>query len=475
MVKNTPDTSNPLRGFNLTRQFAILSFICIAALTGALWMIASYYLSKEMLEREWDTTATFVRTEANQLVSSEDFKTPDYSAVAHKFARLHQQVTMMPEIVRIKVYNSQGVIIWSDEKRLIGAAFRNNPELEEALEGEIVAEVSPIVKGENVYERGAFSKLVEVYVPIYSKKGREIVGIIETYRLAETLFKDIQRARLVILLAAILGGLLLYFSLFAIVKRASNKISEQQQNLLTMQSELVASQRMAAIGEMAAAVAHGIGNPLSSIRAAAQVAKLECEQQIGCDQSEKTQKNLSNIIGEVDRVENRIRGLLNFSRPLEPHFSLVDINAVVRETVEALRTRFERSKITPRLELDPTLPKATLDPFHVEQILLGLLTNAIEATPPGGTVTVMTGIVPSQASSHGVRISIEDTGEGIPPESHGRIFEPFFTTKPQGTGIGLPLTKKFVERNGGVIAISKGSKGGTRVDFTLPIAGPNRR
>ncbi len=474
-MTDTAHTPNPPKEFNLTKQFAVLSFLCISVLTGALWLIASYYLSKEMLEREWGSTATFIRTEARQRVSPEDFKASDFSTVAHKFERLHQEILMMPEIVRIKVYNLQGTIIWSDEKRLTGSTFVKNPELESALRGQVVAQVSPIAKGENLYERGSFENLVEVYVPIFSKDGKEIIGVIETYRSAETLFKDIQRARLVILLVAVLGGALLYFSLFAIVRRASRKIDEQQGNLLSMQSQLVASQRMAAIGEMAAAVAHGIGNPLSSIRAVSQVAKLECEQQVKCEQYERNRVNLSNIIGEVDRVEKQIRGLLNFARPLEPRPSLVDINLLTQDTVEALRARFDESSITPKLELDPTFPKATLDPFHVEQILLGLLTNAIEATPAGGTVTVRTETVPFQETSHGVRVSIEDTGTGILPENYQQVFEPFFTTKPQGTGIGLPLTKKFAERNGGVITISKGSKGGARVDFTFPITGPNGR
>lgn len=473
MIRIAP-MSLSLKEFSLTKQFAMLSFMCIGILTVALGIIVSHYLTGQMLEREWETTAKFVRTEVRQLLVPEDFKAKDLSAVAQKFQRLHQQVILMPDIVRIKVYNPQGVILWSDEKRLVGISFAGNPELKEALEGEVVAEVSPITKGENVYERGPFRNLVEVYVPIFAAEGREIIGVIETYRSAESLFRDIQRARLMIVLVGLLGGGGLYLSLFAIVRRASRKIDEQQRHLLTMQSELIASQRMAAIGEMAGAIAHGIGNPLASIRAAAQVAGLDCADQKACPVFQPSQEHLGNIIREVDRVEKRMRGILSFVGPLEPRPSQVDINLLLQDVLQGLRARSDKAEVSLRLDLDPTLPKTALDPFHIEQVFLGLLTNAIEATPPGGTVTVGTEVISIRGNPPRIRISIEDTGEGIPPENRERAFEPFFTTKPHGTGLGLALAKKFVERNGGAIVILEGSKGGTRVEIMFPGPGSNR-
>ena len=98
-----------------------------------------------------------------------------------------------------------------------------------------------------------------------------------------------------------------------------------------MQSELIASQRMAAVGEMAAAVAHGIGNPLSSIRAAAQVAMLDTDTETGASADGRMQKNLQSIMQQVDRVQKRMQGLLNFARPMEPHATPVEINALVRD------------------------------------------------------------------------------------------------------------------------------------------------
>ncbi|MGH7769263.1 MAG: sensor histidine kinase [Candidatus Binatia bacterium] len=468
---NTNPARTSAKDFNLLRRFALLSFLCIGVLTVTLWMVVSYYLKREMLDREWQTTAQFVRTQTRQLVAAEDFSPQDLPSVKTRFQKLHDQITAMPDLVRLKIYNTKGVIVWSDEQRLIGTAFENNEELKEAFAGKVVADVSSMDKGENVFEKGSFGKLVELYIPIFSNDGRSVVGVIETYKSADALYREIRRARIGVLGVTGAGGLLLYFSLFAIVRQGARKIDEQRENLLEIQSELVASQRMAAIGEMAAAVAHGIGNPLSSIRAAAQVAKLDCEDCRGRNLQEKTLSTLDSIMQQVDRVQRRMRGLLNFVKPLEPDRAPVEINALLRDAVEVLRSRYDEAGVVSRLELEQGLPKIPLDLNHLEQVFQGLLTNALEATPRGGTVTVRTKASSTDGNSRSVSIYFEDTGEGIPLENRERVFEPFFTTKTHGTGIGLPLAKKFVERNGGTIELLDRPAGGTRVEVTFPLNG----
>jgi signal transduction histidine kinase len=230
---------------------------------------------------------------------------------------------------------------------------------------------------------------------------------------------------------------------------------------------------MAAVGEIAGAVAHGIGNPLSSIRAAAQVAKLDCDECAGPDLQQKTLTTLDEIIQQVDRVQKRMRGLLNFAKPMEPRPAPVEINSILSDIVDVLRPRFTAAGVSPQLDLDRNLPPVQLDANHVEQIFMGLVTNALEATSSGGRVTIRTNAVKDNGTATRVNISIEDTGEGIPVESRERIFSPFFTTKPDGTGIGLSLTKKFVERNGGKITVSDSVAGGAKFDVTFPLGGSN--
>lgn len=452
----------------LTTRFAFHSFLCIGIMAAALWFIVSNYLINSILEHEWQATARMVRGDVKQLLDDYDFKALDRKSVGHKFAALLAHMRRTPDIIRFKVYNPKGVVIWSDDKRLVGKSFADNHDLQQALKGNIVADISSLGKTENVFEPDSPGGAVEVYVPIFSDNDNQLLGVFETYKRADPITRDLREARLVVLLGALGGGLLLYLSLFAIVRQAARKIDEQQENLLTIQSELIASQRMAAVGEMAAAVAHGIGNPLSSIRAAAQVAMLDAGPESSVAQRTKTRASLQSIMEQVDRVQKRMQGLLNFAKPMEPHPVAVEVNALIDDVVQTLRPRFSESVVTPSLELGANIPKVRLDVNQAEQIFMGLITNALEATPKGGTVTIRTSAEPGNGAAPKIVVSIEDTGEGIPAENRQKVFEPFFTTKSHGTGIGLPLAKKFVERNGGSIQISDSRSGGAKIDVTFP-------
>jgi signal transduction histidine kinase len=462
--------SFPLSKASLTARFAVYSFVCIGVMTLALWLIVSNYLIDQILEREWQATAQIVRADVRKFLEAYDFTAQDRKSVGHKFVALLEHMRLSPDILRFKVYNSKGVVIWSDDKRLVGQSFSDNQELEEALGGKVIADMSSLTKKENVFEQDASKGAVEVYVPIFAENGRDLLGVFETYKHADSVYRDVRNARAVVLSATLSGGILLYLCLFAIVRQAEKKIDEQQKNLLNMHSELVASQRMAAVGEMAAAVAHGIGNPLSSIRAAAQVALLDRREDDGAAANGKTQENLQSIMEQVDRVQKRMQRLLNFAKPLEPHPVPIEINALLRDIVDTLRPRFNEAQVALSLELDSNLPKANLDANHLEQVFMGVITNALEATPQGGRVTIRTKTLTSNGAGNQIRVSIEDTGEGIPSVNRERVFEPFFTTKSHGTGIGLPLAKKFVERNGGSIKICEISSPGAKIEITLPLA-----
>jgi two-component system, NtrC family, sensor histidine kinase HydH len=426
--------------------------------------LVSNYLIGQILDREWQATAKIVRADVRTFLEEYDFKAKDRKSVGHKFRSLLDHMRLTPDILQFRVYNAKGVVIWSDDRSLVGKSFSDKPQLRRALQGQVVADMSRI--GDGALERSA--KAVEVYVPIHTEDGQGLLGVFETYRRPDSILNAVREARLIVLAGALGGGLLLYGSLFAIVRRAALQIDEQQKNLLKMQSELVASQRMAAVGEMAAAVAHGIGNPLSAIRAAAQVALLESDAHKETGADDKMKVNLQSIMRQVDRVQRRMQGLLNFAKPLEPHPIQFEINVLLRDVTETLRPRFQNAEVLADLKLEENLPKVFSDGNHLEQVFMGLITNALEATPKGGQVTVRTSTGGERNDGKRVRVTIEDTGEGIPAENRERVFEPFFTTKPHGTGIGLPLAKRFLERNGGTIKICDAVPSGARIEVTLP-------
>jgi two-component system, NtrC family, sensor histidine kinase HydH len=448
---NTQDRSSRTRrqaGTALTRQFAVLSFIVIGLITVALCLVITHYLRKDLLEREWRITADYIRTEARHYLTSADFALP-FSAIAQEhFRNFYAKTVRMPEIVRVKIYDTTAAVVWSDKPLLIGQRFLDNTHFLGALAGRTMVNLEMSEeKGENVYERAEFPELVEVYVPIVFPESTEVAGVVEAYKAPTAVFANIRQGQMVVIETALAGSALLYLSLFWIVRRAARRISEQQQALTQRSQELTASnqelqavqtqlleaERMAAIGEVVAAVAHGIRNPLANIRAVAQVATLDCKEEAG---TRLVSRSLANIMAEVDRLENRLKELLQFARPAERQSEALDVNAVLCGTLRMMAGRLMRTGLVVEECLAPLLPPTLGDAVLFEQVFMSLIGNAVEALPAsGGVITLTTGTAPDQAGTVCVFVEIRDTGVGIPPERLAKIFVPFYTTKSQGTGL----------------------------------------
>ena len=228
------------------------------------------------------------------------------------------------------------------------------------------------------------------------------------------------------------------------------------QALREAQSALLRSERLAAIGEFAGAVAHGIRNPLAGIRAAMQNAR-------ECSGDPAMEESLSSALSEVDRLEQRMRSLLDFSRPFEPKTSVVDVRALMEAVARTLRSRAERQQVEIRIEGPASGPSVHTDPDFLEEVLLELAGNALRYMPTGGTLGF-------QATSSGgpTTLRISDTGPGVPAGVRDRVFELFFTTRADGTGLGLAMVKKIVERQGGSVSLESSGPSGTVFRIDLP-------
>lgn len=229
-----------------------------------------------------------------------------------------------------------------------------------------------------------------------------------------------------------------------------------------LQKELAQRERMAAIGELLATVSHGIRNPLASIRAVAQTTLEE----IGQDSAARVP--FRNIILESDRLETRIKEFLSFYKPFEPDLKPHRINNIITEALNMVVIRKKEQKIKLDLKLDWDIPPLLLDFAQIEQVLLNLIGNAFAAMPDGGNLKISSARVNTGAGEI-VEVSIEDSGKGIPVDVKERIFQPFFTTKPQGTGMGLTVSRKIVENHGGGIRVENPPSGGARLVFWIPI------
>lgn len=443
----------------------------IGLITAALATVISYSLRKDLLDREWRITADYVQTEAFYHLAPSDFAAPWSAPVRQRFEEFYRQTVTMPEIVRVKIYDDTMTVIWSDEPRLVGQRFPDNPHLEGAIGGRVMIHLGGKErKGENLYERSNLAELVEVYVPIRFPGTERVAGVVETYKLPTRVFANIRKGWMTVILTALIGGVFLYFSLFWIVRRAARRIAEQHdtlaatnQELRAVQAQLLEAERMAAIGEVVTAVAHGIRNPLANIRASAQVASLESKA------SASPPTYPMEIMQEVDRLEGRLKELLQFVGPADRRSVSLDLNEVLRETLRLMAGRLAKSHLRVQEQLAPSLPPVLGNGMLIEQIFLSLIGNAIEAIPDrGGTITLTTGTAHVAGGSLQVFVEVRDTGVGIPDEERPKLFRSFYTTKAQGTGLGLAIARKFTEAHGGAIVVSSRPGEGSTFRVTLP-------
>jgi two-component system sensor kinase FixL len=231
-------------------------------------------------------------------------------------------------------------------------------------------------------------------------------------------------------------------------KRAQEALQEKTRALEAAQEELVRRERLATLGQLAGGVSHELRNPLGVIKNSVYYLKMVLPDEEGL------RKHLAILEREVATATRIISGMLDFARTTPPTRAATDINRLVRDGLERLMApdsvRIER-------DLAEGLPPLMVDADQVRLVLDNLLSNAMQAMPDGGVLTVRTRSVGGR-----VEISVEDTGVGIAPEHLERIFEPLFTTKSKGIGLGLSLAKRLAEANDGTIRAESAVGRGTR-------------
>jgi signal transduction histidine kinase len=234
------------------------------------------------------------------------------------------------------------------------------------------------------------------------------------------------------------------------------------ENLRQSRAALVQSEKLASIGEMAAAVAHGLRNPLASLRAAAQLVRRHPE-------APTAREHLDAIVEEVDRLDRRISHLLSFSRPAPFHPLQESVSRLVEGLLPAFSQLLRERQIELQLDLPSGVPEVRVDPMQLEQALVEVVSNALDAMPSGGRLRIAASTDGTSAAAGYVTIEVADTGPGIPDHVLPSVCEPFFTTRQEGTGLGLAIAKRYVEQNAGKLEITSGP-GGTSVRLRLPAA-----
>ncbi len=276
-------------------------------------------------------------------------------------------------------------------------------------------------------------------------------------RLVDPLFVDrsLQGYRLAAGLA--LGGIALAFALTAGLARTVRRQAAERDRL---QTDLRRSERLAALGKLLAGVAHEVRNPLAGIRSTAQLWQRGV---VGLDDD-----SLGGLVHEVDRLEEIVSRLLQFSRADAQDLAPGDLNAVLAEAARLAAGPAEAKGVRVEVDLDAHLPPVAMAPPALLQVFRNLTTNAIQAMTGGGTLRLTTRRDPSH---HAIVAGVTDTGPGLAPEALKHLFEPFFTTKAEGTGLGLAIAREIALAHRGELRAGNRSEGtGAVFTLTLPAA-----
>lgn len=219
--------------------------------------------------------------------------------------------------------------------------------------------------------------------------------------------------------------------------------------------------RLSAIGQLAASLAHEIRNPLASIEGAANL--IESPQT-----SDEVRSGSLNVIRKESRRLNRLlTHLLDFARPPRPEFQPVDVGRVIDSVIALVDHTARHQGIEVKKTISLLVPPVESDPEQIKQVLLNLTINAIQAMPQGGRIEIS-----ARAERSGVRLAVRDEGPGVSPEDLDRIFDPFYTTKDAGTGLGLSVAHQIVTQHRGTIKAERNAGGGMTFSLMLPVGQP---
>jgi two-component system, NtrC family, sensor histidine kinase HydH len=457
------------QAFSATRWFAVLGFtsICLVSIGAA--SLLSRIMGDLMLRHDGVIAMDFVQGllktqeiqpfflgDRGQASVLAEF---DPSVRDNHLEQFFAQIAAMPDVLHANVYDIERRVIWSSNPSAKNRIMTDNEELHEALQGELVIENSSAnltspAKLEHFFLNKHIQRFVENYIPIFDARHKSILGVVEIYKSPAPIFATIDTLVRWIWLCALLSGLLLFASLFWIMRRA-------ERVMLNQQRQIVANEAMVAVGEMASAVAHGIRNPLASIRTSAEL--------WADTDSGEARDQAQDIVAEVDRLEQWVRNLLTYAGQGKSKLEPIDVDRLVTTAVEGYRRELVRLNIHTQFKYAAALPHIIGNPGLIVQMLNSIIANALEAMPHGGTLSTQSRISENRRA---IELLFIDTGVGIKPENLQKIFQPFNTSKRKGLGIGLALVKRTIERIGGSIRIDSQMSRGTTVTLIFPLGNP---
>jgi signal transduction histidine kinase len=452
---------------DLLQRFSILSFVSIVAFCAGLGWVTSRVLTNAMLAGEWKDTAGMVRYQIRAYHLEALFTDPALRADPERYRSSLGAFLNVPEVVKVKVWDREGAVIWATDPRIIGKRFPDNPELRTALAGDVSVQLKPLQKAEHVYERETFVQLAEVYVPIFARDAPgTLIGVLEVYKTPYALYATIRGARLTVWGAVVMGGLLLYLSLFWIVRVASLSQRRLERSLEAQSAEL--RHRNTTLEFFVQSVSHDLRNTTLAIHGVAGCLLEDHGGALG----DGGLRLVRRLHANVERQDMLLKDLLTLSRAGEAMSPPreIELAVLVREVVAETLTVLESGPV--KVTVPDSLGVLVARVDDVRAIFEHLVANAV--TFMGDQPAPEIEIGSEDRGAH-VELYVRDNGPGIDPDYHAKIFELFErleATENRGTGVGLTIVKRIVESVGGRVWVESAPGQGATFRFTVPRVWP---
>ena len=445
--------------------FAVVSLLLIVLTAMATGYVQSSFFRDAVIQREAVIVRDLATAIAARDLRAEDLDYPGDAAAQINLQRRFAILAELSGVVRIKVFNADHVVVWSDDPALIGHRLEQDRHLAQAITGGVAAVFDPGLRPSHAGESLPAIPLIEFYVPFSVAKpgsaGEKVYGAMALYRSAEGLTATLERGLILHWLVKAVGGVILFATivwLFRSVYRRQREAEHQFQQLSGEHARIVQMEKLSAMGQMVGEIAHQFNNPLVGVINLAQRAEKHCDDPA----------RVKELAGEIRKAGEHCSGyvqrMLRFTQLARSEPQPVALDALIHETATFFR---QTVGATPEIVCDTgAVAMAKADPVLLRHALFNLIQNAAQADPRGPVTVAL-----AAATREGIvgwQVSVADCGPGIAPEAAKKLFVPFFSTRPGGTGLGLSVARHIAVHHGGDLWAEDNPGGGARFVLWLP-------
>jgi signal transduction histidine kinase len=451
------------------RMFAAMSLLMIIAMVVGIGLTQAPFFRQSIVDRE----AAVVRDLVNALTSAQGLAEGDMQDFAaassrERLDRTFDTLRRLPGTERIRVYNRDNIVIWSDDKsRLVGSKRTAKLErLTRAMGGEVQAVFNTLKSDVNSEQPASEYESIECYVPIFAAGAAQstpaVIGVLALYRDPRDLNRTIRNGLFLLWTVTGAAGLVLFFALYKAFTLAYSRLrtAESRFSKLTLEHDrIVQIEKMSAMGELVGEIAHQLNNPLVGVINLTQLAERQVQ----------NPERVSELLAEVRRAGTECRDIvqriLRINQSSRSTLQPTELGELVQDTIA-----FCHHSIALKHSLDfpPPTRKHVLevDPVLIRQALFNLIHNAILAAPDKQVHVALDAA--QRDSADGVLLSVTDAGPGFGSDTAAKLFKPFFTTRANGTGLGLSVAQHIAMKHGGVVFAENLPAGGARFSIWLP-------